>query len=162
MAPLSPLCCSLLSSRSLAAGSIPAVDREYRAHSYSDMEQSEIWLPDITPYNVQTGLMHALDPATALVYSSGEVFWSRPGSLTFLCRYSGLMMFPRETSISCPIEVGGWLRSGGFQGVYPFEKVDPETNKTVNDAAEISLTEETALYSYQQYQIDKIDVDNVG
>ena len=61
---------------------------EYRAHSYDDMEQSEIWLPDVTPYNVHTGLMHALDPATAIVSPDGLVQWSRPGSLTFLCRFS--------------------------------------------------------------------------
>ena len=54
---------------------------EYAAVSYSDQESTEIWLPDITPYNGKFGLMDSFDPAVARVTSSGDVQWSRPGNL---------------------------------------------------------------------------------
>ena len=62
-----------------------------QATSFSDPETSDIWLPDITPLNALTGLMHSLDPALALVSYDGTVYWSRPGMLEVLCKLHGLV-----------------------------------------------------------------------
>ena len=67
---------------------------KFHASTFSDPETSDIWLPDVTVYNAVNGLMHSLDPAMASVYSDGTVFWSRPGMLSLMCRFSGLVMFP--------------------------------------------------------------------
>ena len=90
----------------------------FTAQSFSAPEDSEIWLPDVTPYNSLTGLMSTFDPEMATVSSNGEVFWSRPGLLDVMCRFSGLVNFPTD-SLSCNVEIGGWALGGGVQGVYP-------------------------------------------
>ena len=87
--------------------------------------------------------MHFLEPAAATVYSSGDVFWSRPGTLEVLCRFSGLVMFPFDT-LSCPIEIGGWAHSGLVQGVLP------SPSGCVTSA---TSTEEVAQNSYSEFWI---------
>ena len=66
------------------------------ASSFSAPGDSEIWLPDITPYNAVSGLMGSFDPALAKVSSTGAVAWSRPGMLELICRFSGLINFPSD------------------------------------------------------------------
>jgi len=121
---------------------------EYAAVSYSDQESTEIWLPDITPYNGKFGLMDSFDPAVARVASSGNVQWSRPGNLEVLCRFTGMMMFPLEEDIECVVEIGGWYRSGGFQGVLPYVDGDGQPACAIEEAAE-----ESSLYSYTEHEI---------
>jgi hypothetical protein len=53
-------------------------------------EVTEIWLPDVQPYNAFTGIHNTLDPAFAVVQSDGGVFFSRPGMLDVMCKFSGL------------------------------------------------------------------------
>ena len=125
---------------------------EYLATSYTD-PGTEIWLPDVTAYNAKFGLMASFDAAVARVSSSGQVVWSRPGTLDVICRFAGLMMFPLEGHISCALEIGGWFRSGGFQGVLPYYKFDEELGKNVPDCATgIPAYEESSAYSYAPTQ----------
>jgi len=116
------------------------------ASSFSDPETSEIWLPDITPYNAADGLMATLDPAMAVVNPSGTVFWSRPGTIELLCRFSGLASFPFG-GLACMMEAGGWTASGTIQGVNAFE----------DGCAVIDKQEEVALSSYTEYHLDKVE-----
>ena len=69
---------------------------KFHAADLSDPETTDIWLPDFTAYNSANGLMHSFEPAMASVRHNGDVFWSRPGTLDVLCRFSGLVMFPYD------------------------------------------------------------------
>ena len=123
----------------------------FGAQSFSDFENTEIWLPDIQPYNAHTGLMHTLDPAPALVTANGSVYWSRPGMLTVMCRFAGLVMYPFD-ELSCPMEVGGWISGGGTQGLNSF----PSPEEGGEGCASLPQAEETSLQSYQEMSITKI------
>ena len=63
---------------------------------------TEIWIPDVQPYNALHGIAHTLDPINAIVWSSGRVFISRPGSLEVMCKFSGLVAFPFD-ELGCKI-----------------------------------------------------------
>jgi hypothetical protein len=116
----------------------------FQATSLADgRETSELWVPDLQPYNALAGIDATLDASIARVLHTGEVFswsrpspslvpddnpssptlvpppgdtwqvfWSRPGSLDVLCRFSGLVAFPFDT-LRCSIEIGGWMLSAG-------------------------------------------------
>ena len=77
---------------------------------------SEIWVPDISPYNGYVGLHDTLEPQYARVSSSGLVYFSRPGTVEVMCKFSGLVAFPFD-KLTCQLEFGGWLLSGGHQGI---------------------------------------------
>ena len=70
------------------------------------------------PFNTRTGIEHTLDTALAQVWHDGWVFWSRPGVLELLCRYSGLVAFPFD-DLRCSTEIGGWAYSGLWQALRP-------------------------------------------
>lgn len=111
-------------------------------------EETEIWLPDITLYNSHVGQTQTLEPAgAAMVQSNGAIFWSRPGMLDVLCRFSGLVAFPFDR-LSCKMEFGGWMFSGGYQGI-----------ELMGDGYAFSLQEETAGSSYQEYSIGSVRCD---
>ena len=61
----------------------------FQGEQYAGAETAEIWTPDISAYNADTGLVFTLEPALASVSSSGDVFYSRPGSLEIMCKFSG-------------------------------------------------------------------------
>ena len=121
-----------------------------QASSFSDPETSDIWLPDITPLNALTGLMHTFDPALALVTHDGVVYWSRPGILEILCRFTGLGKFPFG-ALTCPFEVGGWMTSGVHQGLVP----------AADGCAKIDFTEESSLASYTAYNLTGVTCEPV-
>ena len=62
--------------------------------------------------------MYTLEPQVATVSASGSVYYSRPGMLSLMCKYSGLVAFPRDT-LKCQTEFGGWLMGAGHQGLVP-------------------------------------------
>ena len=93
---------------------------QVRASSSSDKENTDIWTPDIVPFNSNEGIAATLDPAVAVVQSSGEVFWSRQGTLSLLCGFSGLNNFPFD-ELKCPSDVGGWMLDGAVQNVRLFQ-----------------------------------------
>ena len=89
---------------------------QMRANGLTDAELSEIWVPDIIPYNSRDGISSTLEPAIASVDSTGQVYWSRPGVLDVICAFSGLNNFPYDT-LRCPIDIGGWLVPPAQQGI---------------------------------------------
>ena len=113
-------------------------------------EVTEIWLPDVQPYNALTGIHNTLDPSIAVVQSSGSVYFSRPGMLNVMCKFSGLAAFPYDV-LKCGIEFGGWGLSGGYQGL-----------ELLDGGYSFSSQEATAGASYQEYSIAAVEcsVDN--
>ena len=108
-------------------------------------EITELWLPDIQPYNAYTGIHASLDPVHAMVSSSGSIFYSRPGMLDVMCKFSGLAAFPYDT-LKCAVEFGGWAMSAYHQGI-----------KFSGEGFSFSSQEATAGASYQEYSIQKIE-----
>ena len=108
-------------------------------------EITELWLPDIQPYNAYTGIHASLDPVHAMVSSSGSIFYSRPGMLDVMCKFSGLAAFPYDT-LKCAVEFGGWGMSAYHQGL-----------KLSGEGYSFSSQEATAGASYQEYSIQKIE-----
>ena len=53
---------------------------QMRAAAITIDQDSDIWLPDIQPYNAGEAVASNLEPSLALVYSDGTVYWSRPGA----------------------------------------------------------------------------------
>eukprot|EP00439_Symbiodinium_sp_Y106_P035082 s2955_g4.t1 len=119
----------------------------FRTQHASNAENTEIWLPDVQLYNANVGNEFSLDSALASVTSDGFVFWSRPGLLDTLCKFSGLVAFPFD-ELSCAMEWGGWTYSGGFQGI-----------RLNGKGYSASTSEDTAGSSYQEYRIVEIDVE---
>ena len=64
----------------------------------------DIWTPDITVYNQLDAMGDAFGPTLAQVYPSGDVFYSRPGNLHLLCRFSGMVNFPHD-QLKCKFDV---------------------------------------------------------
>ena len=87
-----------------------------RAATLSDAENNEIWTPDLVPYNAAGQVAASLEPSVASVSSDGMVFWSRQGSLTLLCGFSGLNNFPFD-ELKCPTDVGGWMLGNDVQRI---------------------------------------------
>ena len=88
----------------------------------------------------------------AIVQSSGSVFFSRPGMLDVMCKFSGLAAFPYDR-LKCGVEFGGWGYSGAYQGLELFD-----------GGYSFSSQESTSGSSYQEYSIEAIEVsthDNV-
>lgn len=49
----------------------------------------QVWTPDIEHYNMADPIHSSVGREQARVSSDGEVFWSRPGMLSVLCRFEG-------------------------------------------------------------------------
>lgn len=118
----------------------------FRAVGSSDLEGTEIWVPDIQLYNSNEGNQATLEGANPIAYNDGTVFWSRPGILDTMCRFTGLVAFPFDR-LKCAMEWGGWSLSDGLQGI------------NLTDVGYVFLTnEDTAGASYQEYGIRSVDV----
>ena len=122
-------------------------DVSFNAASQGVPEDSDIWLPDVQPYNAYVGISRAMEPAMARVRNDGQVYWSRPGMLDIMCRFSGLVMFPYDR-LSCSVEVGGWINSGARQGL-SFSLSD--------GCADFSTTEQSSLASYTEASIERVE-----
>ena len=93
----------------------------------------QIWTPDLVPYNGNTGISNSLEPALAIVRFDGTVFWSRQGTLSLLCGFSGLVNFPHE-ELKCVTDVGGWALDGTVQGIELLHGVGFEDLRTERSA----------------------------
>ena len=123
----------------------------FAAADSTDLENTEIWAPDVQPYNAKSGLMNTLEPARATVTHTGHVYWARPGSLTVLCRFSGLVAYPFD-ELSCPLEVGGWIAGGGTQGLRSW----PSEDQGGEGCASLPSNEETAMQTYSELSISSV------
>jgi hypothetical protein len=62
-----------------------------------------IWTPDLTLYNnAVADFRYSFEPELADVYSSGMVYWSRPGTLQVMCKFGGLVAFPYGAQPAVP------------------------------------------------------------
>lgn len=100
---------------------------------------------DLQPYNALNGFVNTLEPANAKVSYDGSVYWSRPGSLDVLCKFSGLIAFPFD-QLTCAIEMGGWILSGAQQGV-----------QLSGEGYSFSNQELTAGASYQELSVRSVN-----
>ena len=120
-----------------------------RAAAITNDQDSDIWLPDVQPYNAGEAISSTLEPSIALVSSSGSVYWSRQGTLDVLCKFRGLNRFPSHTSLRCPIDFGGWLLSGTYQGLDLLED-GTEVYDSINGS------EESAGSSYAEWAVGNV------
>ena len=81
-----------------------------------ELEEYDIWVPDLKIYNGRSDLASTLSRAPASVVNDGSVFWSRPGNMEVLCKFSGLVAFPFD-DLNCTFRVGGWVLSDYHQGI---------------------------------------------
>ncbi|KAL1520081.1 hypothetical protein AB1Y20_023556 [Prymnesium parvum] len=112
-------------------------------------EDTEIWLPDLVPYNTVDSIIQTLEASTARVTHKGSIFWSRPGVLDIMCKFSGLVAFPYDR-LKCRLEVAGWMMSDGFQGLH-----------LRGSGVELALQEQTLGSSYQEFTIVNVNVTKV-
>jgi len=106
---------------------------------------AEIWVPDVTPYNVRVGLEASFDATAASISSGGYVFWSRPGIMDVMCKFSGLVQFPFD-QLTCPIEVGAWSYNGNHLGL-----------TLTNGGYTFDSQEATAGSSYQEFSLESVN-----
>lgn len=121
----------------------------YQCENYPGQESNEIWIPDVQPYNALAGTAVTLEPSVARVQNDGSVFLSRPGVLSIMCKFSGLVAFPFDELI-CPFELGGWTYSGGQQGL----------SLRYGVGWAFSNQELTQGSSYQEYRILEVDANS--
>ena len=88
----------------------------YGGLSLAYFDASEIWTPDVQPWNVYKERKESADQTLAKVAPSGWVYWSRRREFQVLCKFSGLVAFPKDR-LACQLEVGGWTYSGIVQGL---------------------------------------------
>jgi hypothetical protein len=101
-------------------------------------ERQEIWIPDIQPYNTYDSIAQTLDYTDARVRYDGQVYWSRPGLVNIMCKFSGLVKFPFDV-LKCSMEVGGWSWSESHQGIDLF-----------STGGAVFSSEQTSLPSYTE------------
>ena len=78
------------------------------ARASSDLQRTEIWVPDIDLLNQASGVQNFPD-AMATIYHDGTVVWRRNGGLTAFCFFTGLNRFPFDT-LGCSFLIGAWTR----------------------------------------------------
>ena len=71
----------------------------------TDIERS-IWVPDIYLYNTAESPMENLHYSRAIIYSNGDIIWSRPGIITSTCHFD-LEFFPYDQQ-TCYLKFGSW------------------------------------------------------
>jgi len=111
---------------------------------------SQIWIPDIQPYNGLKGIVATLDPAYARVEHTGDIFFSRPGTMNVMCKFSGLTAFPFD-ELKCGFEFGGWAWSGEQQGIL-----------LKGLGYDFSAQEATQGSTYQEYTVSNVSVVRVN
>ena len=116
-------------------------------------EETNIWVPDLTIYNLASPLNDVMSGQLAEVDSNGTVFWSRPGVLDILCRFSGLVAFPFDT-LQCTMEMGGWMMSDALQGLSYFPVEEGGSFVLAWDSRKSK--EETTGPAYHEYRISEI------
>ena len=87
---------------------------EFGGITETQFKETQLWQPDVQPYNVLESAASTFDKNLLRVRNNGEVFWSRPGLLKLMCKFSGMIMFPFDT-LSCMTELGGWTMGGVIQ-----------------------------------------------
>ena len=99
---------------------------------YTDPEYDRsIWIPDMFIYNTAEKPMDDLYYTLAMVYSNGDVIWSRPGMMKTSCVFD-LKHFPYDQQ-TCIYKFGSW----------------------VYDSAQLNLSISTPAIDMSNYQINQ-------
>jgi len=83
-------------------------------------EASEIWTPDIELWNMAETVQTSFTNTLVSVSPDGTVFWSRPGHLRSVCKFTGLDQFPFD-ELGCRMELGSWAYSGLYVRPVPMD-----------------------------------------
>jgi hypothetical protein len=75
-------------------------------HTNPELDRS-IWIPDIYLYNTAEKPLDELDYSKSIVYSNGDVIWSRPGMIKSTCIFD-LKYFPYDEQ-TCFFKLGSWV-----------------------------------------------------
>ena len=124
----------------------------YQGTGFGGAEENEVWVPDVQPYNSINGIVNTLEPSLVRVDFDGSVYYSRPGQLEVMCKFTGLVAFPFD-QLACKMEVGGWILDGWNQGIDIFC-----TSDGTQCGYEFSKQEDTSGSSYQEYLIQEVEV----
>jgi len=112
--------------------------------NHPELEETDIWVPDIVPYNARQNLADIFDRSIATVTNEGLVTWSRPGVLDVMCKFYGLVKFPFD-DLECGVDFGGWMISGAQQGIQVW-----------GEGFSFTSDEDTSGSSYQEFSIQRI------
>lgn len=115
--------------------------------NHPTLEETEIWTPDLVPFNARGTMADMFESTIASVDANGLVTWSRPGMLDVMCKFSGLVMFPRD-ELQCGIDMGSWTLTNSYQDI-----------RLWDDGYIFSHTEDTSGTTYQEFSIHRIQVD---
>ena len=94
-----------------------------------------IWTPDIYLYNTAELPMEQLKNSRVIVYSSGDIIWSRPGLLKSTCKFD-LSYYPFDIQ-KCHMRFGSWVYSG--------TDLDLQIHESKMDMSNMQLNEEWQL-----------------
>ena len=102
----------------------------------SDPEMDNLlWTPDIYLYNTAELPMEQLKNSRVIVYSSGDIIWSRPGLLKSTCKFD-LSYYPFDIQ-KCHMRFGSWVYSG--------TDLDLQIHESKMDMSNMQLNEEWQL-----------------
>jgi len=111
-------------------------------NTHPEMEK-RIWTPDIYIYNTGEKPLEQLSYTSAIVYSSGDIIWSRPGIVKSTCLFD-LKNFPYDKQ-TCYFKFGSWSHSGDMINLTAENQIDitnfkqGEEWKIINNHVELEI-----------------------
>ena len=85
--------------------------------SFLGIKPSNVWVPDVELLNAASiPDLYTLEGGMML-YSSGEIMWSRPGIFKFACQLD-LLEFPFDRQ-NCVMNFGSWIFSDKYLDINP-------------------------------------------
>ena len=111
-------------------------------NTHPEMEK-RIWIPDIYIYNTGEKPLDQLSYTSAIVYSSGDIIWSRPGIVKSTCLFN-LKNFPYDKQ-TCYFKFGSWSHSGDMINLTAENQIDitnfkqGEEWKIINNHVELEI-----------------------
>tara|TARA_A100001015_G_scaffold24824_1_gene27927 strand:+ start:1371 stop:2687 length:1317 start_codon:yes stop_codon:yes gene_type:complete len=116
---------------------------------YSDPEADNvIWTPDIYLYNTAENPLEQLKHSRIIVYSSGDIIWSRPGILKSTCKFN-LEYYPFDLQ-RCHLRFGSWVYSGLDLNLTIHESEIDIGNMQLNE--EWKLINKTSIRNEKKYK----------
>ena len=115
------------------------------AHTNHELDRS-IWTPDILIYNTAEKPMDELLKTNVMVYSNGDIIWSRPGMLRTSCVVD-LENFPFDTQ-TCSYKFGSWL--------YDKSQIDISNVDNPIDLTNYQSNQEWSIINSEHYIEEKV------
>jgi nicotinic acetylcholine receptor len=115
------------------------------AHTNHELDRS-IWTPDILIYNTAEKPMDELLKTNVMVYSNGDIIWSRPGMLRTSCVFD-LENFPFDTQ-TCSYKFGSWL--------YDKSQIDISNVDNPIDLTNYQSNQEWSIINSEHYIEEKV------